>query len=193
MFAILDCAPVLDGYPETSPTPSVWGDPRTQRRRTSCPSSRTAPEQLADPRRRATVFAWWTARSGLPGENAVNGYVGHVMGHRVYRHGSSSTVPLLPAGQDLGYMATGTARASCLKPSCLVFPERARPLHHGRRPALGIEPHLGSASSAASRGMSSSDEGPCVPGTTPASSAFTIQPMNPENHVAAERNLRSGP
>lgn len=146
--AILDCAPVLDGYTgDIAYTVGVGENPELERAQQFLSDLRSRlPERFADPEKARDVFAWVDGEIRAAGyQNAVNGYVGHVMGHRVYRHGRFFTrFPYFPPARIFGYMASWHGPGFLLNVlRRMVFPEELGPLHHGPKTGVwAIEPHL---------------------------------------------------
>lgn len=146
--AILDCSPIVDGYTgDTAYTVSVGNNPELERAQDFQSNLRTRlPERFADPDTARDVFAWVDREIRAAGyQNAVNGYVGHVMGHRVYHHGSFfNRLPWFLPERPFGYIASWHGPGFLLTVARRwIYPEELGPLHTGPKTGMwAIEPHL---------------------------------------------------
>ncbi|WP_198406933.1 M24 family metallopeptidase [Nocardia terpenica] len=146
--AILDCSPIVDGYTgDVAYTVGVGDNAELTKAHTFLSELRDLlPARFADPATATHVFAWVTALMELAGyQNAVNGYVGHVMGHRVYRHGPlTANFPYFLPERPFGYLASWHAPGFLLKIARRgVLPEELGPLHTGPKTGVwAIEPHI---------------------------------------------------
>lgn len=146
--AILDCAPILDGFTgDIAYTVSVGPNPELERAQQFLSDLRAQlPERFADPETARDVFAWVDGQIRDAGyENAVNGYVGHVLGHRVYRHGKFFTwFPWFPPERPFGWIASWHGPGFMLAVTRrFIYPEELGPLHHGPKTGIwAVEPHL---------------------------------------------------
>ena len=106
--AILDCSPIVNGYTgDTAYTVSMGHNPELERAQDFLSGLRAQlPERFANPETSRDVFGWVDAEiRGAGYQNAVNGYVGHVLGHRVYHHGRFfSWMPWFLPERPFGYM-----------------------------------------------------------------------------------------
>ncbi|MFJ9369945.1 M24 family metallopeptidase [Nocardia sp. NPDC101769] len=146
--AILDCSPIVDGFTgDIAYTVSVGENPELRKAQDFLSDLRAQlPGHFADPQQAAGVFDWVTEQMSAAGyQNAVNGYVGHVLGHRVYRHGRlASAFPYFLPERPFGYMLSWHAPGFLLKiVSRLVLPEELGPFHTGPKTGIwAMEPHL---------------------------------------------------
>ncbi|MGY2062728.1 M24 family metallopeptidase, partial [Nocardia gipuzkoensis] len=105
--AILDCSPIVDGYTgDIAYTVSVGRNRELERAQDFLSRLRCElPARFVDPERSRTIFEWVTEQMTAAGyQNAANGYIGHVFGHRVYRHGRfAARFPYFPPERVFGY------------------------------------------------------------------------------------------
>lgn len=146
--AILDCSPIVDGYTgDTAYTVSVGPNPELERARDFLADLRAQlPARFAEPDAARDLFGWVDGEIRSAGyENAVTGYVGHVLGHRVYRHGKFfSSLPWFLPERPFGYIASWHGPGFLMTVvRRLVLPEELGPLHRGPKTGIwAVEPHL---------------------------------------------------
>jgi Xaa-Pro aminopeptidase len=145
---ILDCSPVVDGYTgDIAYTLSVGPHPELERARIFLGDLRTRmPQRFANPETADDVFRWVDREIRAAGyDNAADGYVNSVLGHRVYRHGRYfSQASWFPSESMFGWTISWHGPGFLLKTiSRLLYPETLGPLHHGPKTGVwAIEPHL---------------------------------------------------
>ncbi|WP_394834452.1 M24 family metallopeptidase [Pendulispora rubella] len=145
---ILDCSPIVDGYTgDIAYTLSVGPNPTLEKAQSFLSELRARlPQRFANPETARDVFHWADAEIRAAGyDNAADGYVHSVMGHRVYRHGKYfSRETWFPSERAFGFMISWHGPGFLLKSiSRLVYPETLGPLHHGPKTGVwAIEPHV---------------------------------------------------
>ena len=146
--AIVDCSPIVDGYTgDIAYTLSVGANPDLERAQNFLSDLRARlPQRFADPEIAVDVFDWVDREIRAAGyENAADGYVNSVVGHRVYRHGRYfSRAAWFPAEAIFGWTMSWHGPGFLLKTiSRRLYPETLGPLHHGPKTGVwAIEPHL---------------------------------------------------
>jgi Xaa-Pro aminopeptidase len=144
--AILDCAPIVGGYTgDIAYTVRIGDNPALEKALDFLSGLRAQiPAQFTNPD--VNVFEWVTEKMQEAGyQNAAGGYVGNILGHRVYRHGKFvSSFPYFLPEQLFGYMLSWHSPGFLLKVvSRLVFPEELGPFHNGSKLGIwAIEPHV---------------------------------------------------
>ena len=145
---ILDCSPIVNGYTgDVAYTVSAGSHPQLEEAQRFLSELRARlPRRFADPEAAGDVFRWIDREIHAAGyENAADGYVSSVVGHRVYHHGryfsqaswfpSESIFGWTISWHGPGFLAKGISR--------LILPETLGPLHHGPKTGIwAIEPHV---------------------------------------------------
>lgn len=146
---ILDCSPVVDGYTgDAAYTCSVGPHPELEKAQNFLSDLRAQlPQRFANPETAKDVFHWVEGKMREAGyENAADGYVNAVMGHRVYRQpGYFGRASWFPSKKIFGYMPSWHGPGFLLKVMShgLGLPESLGPLHHGPKTGVwAFEPHI---------------------------------------------------
>ncbi|MDV7245797.1 MULTISPECIES: M24 family metallopeptidase [Rhodococcus] len=146
--AIIDCAPIVNGYAgDVAYTIQVGDVPELTEAMDFLSDLRNRiPGQFTLPETAATIFEWVTGEmEGAGYQNAVNGYHGHILGHRVYRHRPASAnfrhyLPTVPFGYKASWHSPGFLLKSIRR---ALMPELLGPFHTGPKTGVwAIEPHL---------------------------------------------------
>jgi len=145
---ILDCAPIVDRYTgDIAYTLSVGPNPELAAAQEflSDLRARVLP-QFADPSTSTSIFDWVDREIHAAGyQNAAGGYVQHVLGHRVYRHGRFfSTHAAAPPEKLFGWANSWHSGGFLLKTvGRLVLPEVLNVNHRGAKTGVwAFEPHV---------------------------------------------------
>ncbi|CAN5289771.1 M24 family metallopeptidase [soil metagenome] len=144
--AILDCAPILGGYTgDIAYTVRIGDNPEMEKALDFLARLRAQiPAQFTNTN--GNVYEWVTEKMREAGyQNAAGGYVGNILGHRVYKHGKfASSFPYFLPEQLFGYMLSWHSPGFLLKvANRLVFPEELGPFHNTSKLGIwAIEPHV---------------------------------------------------